>query len=467
MTKSATHNHATPPGTVETANLADLTLDPANARKHDRRNLDAIKASLHAFGVQGVLAVVDADGIVRAGNGRVAAARKMGWTDAPVFRSPLRGAEAVAYAIADNRTSELATWDDDTLAQTLAGLQSDDIDHLAAGFTDAEIDGLISDMAGGEVVEDDVPEPPDDPITQPGDVWALGKHRLLCGDSTKADDVSRLMGGEEINVAFTSPPYADRRKYDENSGFKPIPPAEYVEWFRPIAENVKANLAEDGSWFVNIKPSATDLDNELYVFDLVIAHSREWGWHFATEFCWERSGIPKGVTRRFKNQFEPIYQFATGEWKMRPNAVRHESSSVPKARGKGAGSTSWAEHQGQINMTDHQGEVGFKWFGDNIERGLAYPGNRLPTFAGTHEALGHAAAFPVGLPSFFLKAYSDKGDTIYDPFLGSGSTLIAAEQLGRKCHGIEISPQYCDIVIQRWEKLTGKKAELLENAPHA
>jgi site-specific DNA-methyltransferase (adenine-specific)/site-specific DNA-methyltransferase (cytosine-N4-specific) len=266
------------------------------------------------------------------------------------------------------------------------------------------------------------------------------------------------MEGVKMNVAFTSPPYADRRKYDPSSGFNPIPPDEYVDWFRPISANVKTHLAHDGSWFVNIKPSATGLDSELYVFDLVIAHARQWGWHFATEFCWERVGIPKSVTRRFKNQFEPVYQFTLGEWKMRPDAVRHESASVPKARGKGAGNTSWAEHQGSINMSGHQGEPGFKWFGDNVEPGLAYPGNRLPTFSASHEALGHAAAFPVGLPSFFIKAYSDSGDSIYEPFCGSGTTIIAAEQLGRKCYGMEISPQYCDIIVKRWELLTGKTA---------
>jgi hypothetical protein len=179
-------------------------------------------------------------------------------------------------------------------------------------------------------------------------------------------------------------------------------------------------------------------------------------------FCWERNGIPKGVTRRFKNQFEPIYQFAKGEWKMRPDAVRHESASVPKARGKGAGNTSWAKHQGNesIHMYGHQGEKGFEWFGDNIEEGLAYPGNRLPTFASSHEALGHAAAYPVGLPEFFIKAYTDKGDTVFDPFMGSGSTLMAAERTGRRGFGTELSPIYCDVIVKRWQDFTGKQATL-------
>src|SRR6185369_2322618 len=120
----------------------------------------------------------------------------------------------------------------------------------------------------------------------------------------------------------------------------------FVDWFEAVQANVKSNLAPDGSWFVNIKPCAEGLDTSLYVFDLVIAHVRRWGWHFATEFCWERNGVPKGVTQRFKNQFEPVYQFALNRWKMRPEAVRHESDNVPVPFGKGAGNTSWANKQG-------------------------------------------------------------------------------------------------------------------------
>src|SRR5262249_39072772 len=156
-------------------------------------------------------------------------------------------------------------------------------------------------------------------------------------------------------------------------------------------------------------------------------HVRQWGWHFATEFCWECMGIPKQVHQRFKNQFEPIYQFVLARWKMRPDAVRHPSDGVPKPRGKGAGQTNWAEHQGggiaataprTVCMARHQGEPGFDWFGGEIGKGMAYPGNRLPTFDGTHEATGHAAAFPVGLPQFFVTAYTDEGDAVLDPFMG-------------------------------------------------
>ena len=146
-------------GTVEQVDISTLILDPANARKHDKRNVESIENSLKAFGVQGVLAVVDADGIVRAGNGRVIAARNIGMTTAPVFKSPLRGVQAVAYAIADNRTSELAEWDDDVLRETLAALQNDEsIDELVTGFSEEEIDDLFKNSV--QLVQMGVRPPP-------------------------------------------------------------------------------------------------------------------------------------------------------------------------------------------------------------------------------------------------------------------------------------------------------------------
>jgi len=430
----------------ETATIASLMLDPANVRTHDSKNLEAIKASLARFGQQKPI-VVDAKGIIVAGNGTMMAAKMLNWSSVEIVRTKLEGAEAIAYAIADNRTAELAGWDEAALAQQLAALQIDD-EELAniAGFTNAEIEAMI--LAEKEIVEDEVPEPPVDPITKTGDLWLLGDHRVLCGDSTKAEDVARLMNKHKINLAFTSPPYASQRKYDESSGFKPIPPDNFVNWFAPIAQNVKNNLQSDGSWFVNIKPACDDLSRLTYVFDLVLAHIRMWGWNFAEEFCWERSGIPQQVVRRFKNQFEPIYQFTLGDWKFNPESVRHPSKSVPKAFGKGAGDTNAAKRQGIVSAVD----------GNEICEGLAYPGNRIPKFQS--EALGHAAAFPVGLPSFFIQAFSDQSDVVYDPFLGSGSTLIAADQLNRKCYGMEISPAYCDVIVKRWETLTGKTATL-------
>ena len=124
------------------------------------------------------------------------------------------------------------------------------------------------------------------PVTQPGDMWLLGPHRIICGDCRDYGTVERLLAGERVNVAFTSPPYASQRAYDESSGFKPIPPGEYVDWFEDVQASVRAVLAEDGSWFVNIKEHAHEGQRDLYVKDLTIAHVRRWGWLFVDELCW-------------------------------------------------------------------------------------------------------------------------------------------------------------------------------------
>lgn len=406
--------------------------------------------------------------------------------------------EALAAGIALNRAGEKGGWKFDELVEDLQSLEA--VGFEGMGFGPDDVQSMLAARELRNREDDPEPDvraswgPPSKPKTKRGDIWELGNHRLLCGDCRDPKQVKRLLAGTTVNVAVTSPPYAEQRDYDESSGFKPIPPTEYVGWFAACAANVAANLADDGSWFVNIKPPGIGLDTHLYVLDLVIAHVREWGWHFATEFCWERVGVPKHVTRRFKNQFEPIYQFTRGDWKIRPDNVRHASMDaiVPLGEGGSIGrDASLAGNQGGTGdgllpkrdkngatmsglqgvpggpnvgkrertrgtselMSDVQGDAHDA--GEALRAGFAYPGNRLPTFSGTHQAVGHSAAFPVGLPAWFIRAYSDEGDAVFDPFVGSGSTLLAAEQEGRVGFGIELSPGYCDVICRRFQEATG------------
>jgi hypothetical protein len=435
----------------------DLLQNPENWRTHGEEQMAVLGSVLSEVGIADAVLAFPADGLgpdgdfsqlmLFDGHARTERDKDQLW---PVIVTDLTLDEARLMLATIDPLAAMAGTDQAAL-QGLLGSISNDLAGMDAMFA-----GLLADSTpepAKPIVEDEVPDPPVDPVTKPGDLWILGEHRLLCGDSTKAEDVERLMDKASINMAFTSPPYASQREYDESSGFKPIPEDEFVLWWEPIQAAIKDRMAGDGSFFVNIKPACEGLERSLYVFDLVLAMKRKWGWLFAEEFCWERVGIPQQVVRRFKNQFEPVYQFTLGNWKFRPRDVMHESDSVPQPLGKGAGNTSTAKRQGKSGAVDP----------NEIKAGLAYPGNRLPTFASTHTALGHSAAFPVGLPSFFIKAYSDTGDAVYEPFCGSGSTLIAAEQLGRKCYGMEISPQYCDVIVKRWETLTGKTAELVES----
>jgi site-specific DNA-methyltransferase (adenine-specific)/site-specific DNA-methyltransferase (cytosine-N4-specific) len=465
--------------------IADLTFDDKNANRGTDRGRQIVGHSLERYGA-GRSVLADRAGKLIAGNKTVEQARAAGMKIRVV---PTDGRELVVVqrtdldmdqdnaarelAIADNRAGELGLeWDADMLA-----LLQEDGARLDFMFDEHELEAIYAQSFKEENSRDEAQVIAEIEKrlkavqrkwkVQRGQVWEFGDHALMCGDCRSAADVQKLLKGARINVAFTSPPYAKQREYDQASGFKPIPPAKYVAWFRPVSDNVANHLVEDGSWFVNIKPSAVGLDAELYVFDLVLAHARAWDWHFATEFCWERTGVPKHVRSRFKNQFEPIYQFVKGKWKIRPNNVRHASENMIIPFGKGAGQTTWDGKQGNVGffkpsqlkrkpnsmkgrMNKVQGAACTP--GEFVADGWAYPGNRLPPLTGSHEATGHPAAFPVGLPAFFIKAYSDEGDVIYDPFCGSGSTVLGAFENRRRGFGMELSPIFCAISLERFSE---------------
>tara|TARA_Y100000296_G_C5149634_1_gene245683 strand:- start:732 stop:1292 length:561 start_codon:yes stop_codon:yes gene_type:complete len=177
------------------AKVSELVNDSANVRKHDQRNIDAIKASLTRFGQQKPI-VVNGDGVVIAGNGTLAAAKDLGWKDIAIVETELDGVDATAYAIADNRTAELAVWDDDALAQTLASLQNDDsIDELVSGFSEQEIEELIG-KGIDDIEEDEVPEVPEEAVTKTGDLWLLGAYYECddCGKKYDYDEGKEMKG---------------------------------------------------------------------------------------------------------------------------------------------------------------------------------------------------------------------------------------------------------------------------------
>ena len=407
----------------------DLVPWAENPRLNDAA-VEKVAASIKRFGFGAPLVAREADRMVIAGHTRLKAAQELGIDKVPVRFVDLDPADARLLALADNRLNEVAEWDDDGLAQILRDLSQEET--ALVGFDDFDISSLLDEPSGPEDIEPE--QPPEEPDSKRGEVYELGPHRLICGDCRDADTVARLLGGVAINVAFTSPPYASQRKYDESSGFKPIAPDDYVAWFDAVQENVRAHLAEDGSWFVNIKEHCEDGQRSLYVKDLTIAHVRRWGWRFVDELCWSKQGMPGLFGDRLKNEFEPVFHFtAGGRAKTRFESVSHRSSNVPSGS-KGTSSSL----QGIEDPFLGRGE------------GIALPGNvlRLPPDSAGLGA--HAARFPAALPAFFIKAFSDASDAIFDPFLGSGTTLIAAAKEGRTCYGVEISEGYCDVIRKRW-----------------
>jgi site-specific DNA-methyltransferase (adenine-specific) len=382
---------------TERVPIGSVQFDPANVRRHGEKNLDAIKASLSRFGQQKPI-VVDADGIVRAGNGTLMAAKALGWPEVTIVRTSLKGAEATAYAIADNRTAELAEWDDDALAQTLAALQIED-EELAkvTGFDDADIDAML---APAEVTEDEVPEPPVDPITKPGDLWLLGEHRLLCGDSTKAEDVERLMSCQKADMMFTDPPYGvsyvgktKKALTIQNDGEGDLP--------KLLDGSFACSLiaTRDGAcWYVAAPPGKLHWEFARRLMELGV---------YRQTLVWVKDSMVLGHSD-YHYKHEPIFY----GWK--PGALHRQPPN-----------------RTQVSV----------WEIDRPKRNEEHPTMK-----------------PVELVAKAIENSSLRGESIYDPFLGSGTTLIAAEQLGRKCYGMEISPAYCDVIVKRWETLTGRKA---------
>jgi len=382
----------------ETIAVAELSLDPSNVRKHSRRNLDAIKASLRKFGQQKPI-VVDAKGIVLAGNGTLTAAKELGWTEIQIVRTELAGVEATAFAIADNRTAELAEWDEDGLANVLQSLKVEDADLLAAtGYDAAEVDK----MSKAEVTEDEVPEPPAEPITKMGDLWILGEHRVLCGDSTKRENVAMLMSGDLAKLVVTDPPYGVDYQGGVFSKRDKLAGDETADLYGPILKLAyEFSDAKAAVYLWHSDGKAVDvfaaLDSAKYVRRITI--------------IWNKNIAQFGaLSAQYKQKHEPChYLFKKGE--------------SPRWFGPTNETTVWDIDRNQTN--EH-----------------------------------HPTEKPIGIMARPIQNSSEVTDIILDFFLGSGTTLIAAEQLGRKCYGMEISPAYCDVIVKRWENLTGKKAVL-------
>ncbi len=440
-----------------------------NARTHSPEQVTMIAASIAEFGFLNPI-LVDTNAGVIAGHGRLLAARELGLEHVPVvILDHLSETQKRAYIICDNKSAEQAGWDDEILRGELVELKDADVELAMLGFSDDELRALLAEIepetekaTSGED-EEEILEPPAEPVTRPGDIWLLGKHRLICGDCRDYGTVARLLDGARANIVITSPPYATQREYDPASGFKPVPPDRYCEWFRDVATNVAAVLATDGSYFLNIKEHATDGERSLYVKDLVIAHQRQWGWRFVDEFCWRKTdnGVPGGWGNRFKNAWEPIFHFCGQQQiKFRPQAVGHESDDCfdysaanPKSKsGSGLlGTGARGSAASNAGASD----------GDGRHVGLARPSNVIEVKSESSQG-SHSAPFPRVLVEFFIKAFTDTDDVVFDPFLGSGTTLAAVHVLGRKGYGCEISPAYCDVILRRIMSLTGETAVLAE-----
>ena len=377
--------------------IDSLRHDAANARRHGQRNLDAIKASLAQFGQRKPI-VVQRDGmIVRAGNGTLEAARELGWTEIAAVVIDEDGTTATQFAIADNRTAELAEWDNETLATLLDGW--DEETRKAVGFDPKDVQELLKNLEPKEVAEDDVPDLPADPITKPGDLWLLGDHRLLCGDSTKAEDVKRLMAGRKADACVTDPPFAIM---GSSTGAK-HDPSLIRPFFRMFWKAIKSTGAFDVYMFCDWRSFPTiyqDAD----------------GWDIKDVIVWDKKSGGLGNPYRRRHEFIVFARPAISDKKM------------------------MGQTAGGCSITDDD-----VWQCERVSD------------------KEHNAQKPMPIVLRCIENSTSASESVFEPCGGSGTTLIAAEQLGCKCYSMEISPAYCDVIVKRWETLTGKKATMEAN----
>jgi DNA modification methylase len=354
--------------------------------------------------------------IVRAGNGRVEAAKALGWTHIAAVVVDDESADAVAYAIADNRTAELAEWDNETLATLLDTLPPEM--KVDTGFTDADLAELLDGLTP-EITEDEVPEPPKVSVSRAGDLWVLGDHRVLCGDSTKAEDVARVMGGAKADLCFTSPPYAlgksialsNNKSMSVKGSAYDIHDDDAASWESLMYEWWEQSLnAVSVAWLVNVQPLA---GNKRYLMQWIANRVNR----LIDIITWDKGhAAPQMASGVLASRYEWI--IALGK--------DGASRAFPMSTWKGT-----------------------------LQSIYEAPPQRNNEYYNIH-----AATMPIHVPAWAIGTLCDQCKSVYEPFCGSGTTLIAAEQLGRKCYGIEISPQYVDVIVTRWQTLTGKQATL-------
>lgn len=376
-----------------------------NARTHSDEQVAQIAASIREFGWTNPILVDGERGLI-AGHGRLKAARMLGLTEVPVIElSHLSAAQKRAYVLADNRLAENAGWDKELLALELSELQTSEFDLGLLGFSDDELDDLLNSGDKEGLTDDDaVPEVQEVAITQPGDIWLLGQHRLLCGDSTKADDLKQLMRDELADMAFTDPPYnvnyANTAKDKLRGKNRPILNDNLGDDFGTFLTDACTNLLSVTKGAVYIAMSSSELDTLQAAF-------RAAGGKWSTFIIWAKNTFTLGRAD-YQRQYEPIlYGWRDG-----------------------------ADHF-WCGARD-QGDV---W---QIKKPAK---NDL-----------HPTMKPVELVERAILNSSKSRDIVLDLFGGSGTTLIAAEKSGRQARLIELDPKYVDVIVRRWQEWTGLKA---------
>jgi DNA modification methylase len=403
---------------VVNRSLDDLRPNPKNARTHSKRKIESLAKAMGVVGFIGVI-VVDEAGMILAGHARHAAAKLLGLKSVPTICVTGLSDELVrAFALADNKFSERAGWNREILAEELGELSvllpSVEFDISLTGFEAGEIDVLLTDIGEEKPEpEDRLPPTAGPAVTRRGELWTLRKHWILCGDAREGSDYYRLMKGELAAMVFADPPYNVRVADIQGRGR-----VHHNEF--PFASGEMSDPAY-GLFLTTCFGSAARV-------------TREGGIHFVC-MDWRHIDILMGAGREvYKDMLNLIVWCKTNSGQGSFYRSQHELIAVYRV---GA-----APHQNNIELGKH---------GRNRSNVWTYPG--VNSFgAGRDDALAtHPTPKPVALVADAMRDCTSKGDAILDPFLGSGTTVMAAEKIGRRCFGIEYEPAFVDVAIRRWQ----------------
>ena len=415
------------PPHVTMISVNKLRPNKRNARTHSKKQIQQIAESIRRFGWTYPILTDDRENVL-AGGGRLQAAKYLGLREVPVIVMPgLSEAEKRALALADNKIAENAGWDRAVLAAELGELAvllpECNLNIEITGFEPAEIDSLVGDLVDREDdPADEIAAPVGPAVSRIGDLWQPGQHRLLCGDATKAPDVGKLMGGEQAAMVFTDPPYNVRISSVQGRG--KIRHREFVlgsgEMTRPEYTSFLA-----GFLGLSVKHSAEGSIHLIcmdwrHTIEIVTAGEGVFG-KPKNLIVWAKTNAGQGTFYRSQHEF--IFVFKNGD----------------------------APHINNFELGQHGRHRSNVWH---------YPGAN--TFrAGRMEELAlHPTVKPVALVADAMRDCSRRGDIIFDPFMGSGTTILAAERVGRRAYGLEIDPLYVDVAVRRWQNFTKRDAIL-------
>jgi len=392
------------------AHVADLIPYVGNARTHSDAQVAQIAASIREFGFTNPILVDGTNGVI-AGHGRLLAARKLGMTVVPVIElAHLTDAQKRAYVLADNKLALNAGWDLDLLRLELGALQDAGFDLDLVGFDAGELDALFAVPTAGRTDPDDVPDVPENPVTRPGDIWLLGRHRLICGDATDGAVAERLLDGVRPHLMVTDPPYG-------------------VDY--------------DPAW-----RNRAGLSGTKRVGKVLNDHRADWrdAWAlFPGDVCYVWHGALHATT--------VADSLAACEFSIRAQIIWAKDRLVMSR-----GHYHWQHEPCWYAVRD--GGQGH-WAGDRKQTTLwTIPTKDLARHNCPDAATVHGTQKPVECMRRPMVNNSSPGQAIYEPFSGSGTTIIAAEMEGRACYAVEPSPAYVDVAVRRWEAFTGQQAVL-------